>query len=139
MPLRVELAPQERLLVGRACIRNIGARRTDFVVETPTKVLRGKYLITAAEADTPCKRLHLAIEEIYLADDPIPGEAKATAIATEILAAVPTTAPYLAAIFTRLFGGEIYPALKVSRELVEYESFLLSRPAGDASPAVAAG
>ena len=134
MPLRVELAPQERLLVGRTCIRNIGGRRADFVVETPTKVLRGKYLITASEADTPCKRLHLAIEEMYLADDPLQHEAAATEIGTEIVRAVPSTAPYLATIFTELFAGEFYRALKVSRDLVEYEAYLLDRAKRNGAP-----
>jgi flagellar biosynthesis repressor protein FlbT len=134
MPLRVELAPQERLLVGRACIRNIGGRRADFVVETPTKVLRGRYLITAAEADTPCKRLHLAIEDIYLSDDPLERETAATALGTEIVRAVPSTAPYLAAIFTELFAGEFYKALKASRELVEYEAYLLDLAQRNGAP-----
>ena len=137
MPLRIELAPNERLIIGNAAIRN-GPRRTEFIIETKTKVLRERDIITERDADTPCKRLYFALEATYLADDPEPGEARFMAMAEEIMEAVPSTAPFIAAIFAALLAGEHYKALKRAQALVAHEKRLLAIANGSAEPTEAA-
>jgi flagellar protein FlbT len=126
MPLRIELAPNERLILGSVSIRN-GARRSDFVIETQTKVLRERDIITEREADTPCKRLYLALEAAYLSDDPVQSEAQFMARANEIMAAAPSATPLIAAIFDCILSGDYYKALKRGKKLVAYEKELLER------------
>src|SRR4051812_28783314 len=73
MPLKIELKPFERLIIGGASIRN-GDRRSSFIIETNTKFLRETDIITESDADTACKRLYVTLEFVYLSDEP--GEAE---------------------------------------------------------------
>ena len=125
MPLRIELAPHERLIIGDASIRN-GSRRAEFIVETKSKVLRERDIITEGQADTPCKRLYLTLETAYLSDDPSAADARFIAEANEIMAAVPTTTPIIAEVFEAMLAGEYYKALKRARRLLAHEEHLLA-------------
>ena len=126
MPLKIELKPFERLLIGNAAIRN-GSRRASFVIETVTKFLRESDVITESEADTPCKRLYLTLTVMYLADDPAPAEDLFMAQANELMAAVPSTAPYIRDIHAEIETKNFYRALKRGKDLVQYEASLAER------------
>lgn len=126
MPLRIELKPGERLIIGSAAIRN-GPRRASFVIETNTKFLRETEIITESEADTPCKRLYFALTVMYLADDPTSAENAFVAQASELMAAVPSTGPYIRDIHEQIAAGEFYRALKRGKDLLQYEQSLADR------------
>lgn len=136
MPLKIELKPFERLLIGNAAIRN-GSRRSSFVIETVTKFLRESDVITESEADTACKRLYLTLTVIYLSDDPSEAENLFVVQASELMAAVPSTAPYLRDINDHVAAREFYRALKRGKDLIQYEATLAGRlthpPAPDPS------
>jgi flagellar protein FlbT len=136
MPLRIELAPNERLIIGDASIRN-GPRRSEFIVETKSKVLRERDIITEGAADTPCKRLYFTLEAAYLSKDPGEAETLFMTQANEIMAAVPTTAPLIAEIFEAILTGNYYKALKRARHLVSYEERLLAIARGEEEAPVA--
>ena len=125
MPLRIELAPNERLIIGDASIRN-GSRRAEFIVETKSKVLRERDIITEGQADTPCKRLYLTLETAYLSKDPFEAEARFMGQANEIMAAAPTTAPIIAEVFQAILANDYYKALKRARRLLAHEERLLT-------------
>jgi flagellar protein FlbT len=124
MPLRIELAPHERLLIGDTCIRN-GERRSRFLIETEAKIITGKNLVLESEADTPCKRLYVIVEYMYLADEPRGYEDKFVAMANEIMNAVPSSRPYVAALFHEIEAGRFYQAMKHGTKLIAYEAKLL--------------
>lgn len=125
MPLRIELGPHERIIIGDAAIRN-GPRRATFIIETKTKILRERDVIFESEADTPCKRLYLALEEVYLANDPSEAEVRFMAQANDIMAAVPSTGPYIARIYALINDGSHFKALKEAKTLLAYEAELLA-------------
>ena len=125
MPLRIELKPHERLIIGDTTIRN-GPRRSSFVVESQSRILRESDIITQTEADTPCKRLYVALEHMYLADDPNAGETAFIEIANQIMQAAPGTRPHILLIYEELREGKIYKAMKQARKLIAYESELLA-------------
>jgi flagellar protein FlbT len=126
MALHIELAPHERIIIGEAAIRN-GSRRTKLTIETRAKVLRERDVIFESEADTPCKRLYLTLEEAYLATDPTEAENRFIAQANEVMAAVPSTGPYIARIYMKMnrTDGGYFHALKEAQALVAYEAELL--------------
>ncbi|MCE4223750.1 flagellar protein FlbT [Methylobacterium sp. C25] len=126
MPLKIDLKPNERLIIGNAAIRN-GDRRASFVLETNTKFLRESEIITESEADTPCKKLYVLLQVIYLVDETFEAENGFTALATQIMEAAPSMAPRIAAIHEFMASGERYRALKLGRELIAYERDLLAR------------
>ncbi len=126
MPLKIELKPNERLIIGNAAIRN-GDRRASFVLETNTKFLRESEIITESEADTPCKQLYVLLQVMYLVDEPFEAENGFTALASRIMEAAPSTAPFIAAIHEANGSGERYKSLKLGRDLIAYEQDLRAR------------
>src|SRR5215470_11608517 len=68
MPLRVELKPFERIVIGESVIINSGTR-TCFLIDGDTPILREKDTVTAESADTPAKRLYLCVQTMYLKND----------------------------------------------------------------------
>ena len=132
MPLKIELKPHERLLIGGTAIRN-GPRRSSFVIETVTNFLRESDIILESEADTACKRLYVTLTVLYLAEPTPEAEDIFVRQANALLEAVPTTAPYLHDIQNFIAGREFYRALKRCKDLIQYEQSLsdrLAAPAG---------
>ena len=128
MPLKIELKPHERLIIGNAAIRN-GERRASFVLETNTRFLRESEIITESEADTPCKRLYVLLQVMYLVDEPFEAETGFMALAVQVMQAAPSMAPRIAAIHDATSAGERYKALKLGRELIAYEETLRANAA----------
>ena len=137
MPLRLELKPFERLIINGALIRN-GDRRSTFLIETQCKFLRESEIITESEADTACKQIHLTLTVIYLADDPASGIDLFFQQAAELIRLVPAAAPQIAAIAEAVEAGTFYPAIKLGRKLVEWESAALAQAAKPAESGAAA-
>lgn len=126
MPLKIELKPGERLLIGGAAIRN-GPRRSSFAIETMTNFLRGSDIISESEADTACKRLYLTLTVLYLAEPTVEAEDLFVRQANALMEAAPSMAPYLRDIHDLLADGERYRALKRCRDLIQYEQSLTER------------
>ncbi|SFM37370.1 flagellar biosynthesis repressor FlbT [Methylobacterium pseudosasicola] len=137
MPLRLELKPFERLIINGALIRN-GDRRSTFLIETQCKFLRESEIITESEADTACKQIHLTLTVIYLADDPASGIDLFFQQAAELIRLAPAAAPQIAAIAEAVESGTFYPAIKLGRKLVEWESAALAQQAMPPEPGAAA-
>lgn len=137
MPLRIKLKPFERLIIGDAAIRN-GSKRTEFIIETQSKILRESEIMTETEANTPCKRLYVALEHVYLANEPFEAETAFMGIASEIMRAAPTTGPYILAIYEKLEARDFYRALREAKKLIAYETELLEGLLGslDSGPEV---
>ena len=126
MPLKIELRPNERLIIGNAAIRN-GERRSSFVLETNTRFLRESEIITENDADTPCKQLYVLLQVMYLVDNPFEAETAFMALANEVMEAAPSMRPRIAAIHEATNSNERYKALKLGRELIAYEGDLRAR------------
>jgi flagellar protein FlbT len=136
VPLKIELKPDERLIIGNAAIRN-GSRRASFVIETNTKFLRESDIITESDADTPCKKLYFALMLMYLADDARLAENSFVEQANALMDAAPSMKPYIAAIDEQIQAGDLYRALKRGKDLVAYEARLrelLDKPAAQTEP-----
>ncbi|WP_336486658.1 flagellar biosynthesis repressor FlbT [Methylobacterium nigriterrae] len=132
MPLRIELKPSERLIINGALIKNLD-RKSAFLVEGQCKFLRESEIIRESEADTPCKKLCVTLQVIYLADDPAEAENLFVLQSTEILRQMPSAAPYLLAIHDELAARQYHRAIKAGRQLVAFEAS--SAPAAEASAA----
>src|SRR6185503_6333107 len=69
MALKVELKPNERILIGESVVTNCN-QRSSLVIEGASPVLREKDILTAQRADTPAKRIYLAVQLMYTSRDP---------------------------------------------------------------------
>src|SRR5215475_2797537 len=68
MPLRVELKPFERIIIGESVVIN-SSTRTSFLIDGDVPILREKDTVSAETADTPAKRLYHCVQMMYLKND----------------------------------------------------------------------
>lgn len=128
MPLKVELKPGERIFIGECVITN-DDQRTRLLIDGPAPVLRQKDIMTKEQADTPAKRIYLAVQLMYTSRDPREHHDVYFALIGDIVQAAPSTWPYVESINNHILTGELYKALKQSRKLIDYEQELLSNAA----------
>ena len=126
MALRLTLKAGERALVGGAVVRN-GSTRTELFIENDTPVLRESDVLRPEAVRTPCERIYLTLQLMYV-DDHAPGwYADAYHELTEqVSLAAPSCAPLLHAIDEQLNAGQLFRALRSARRLIEHERELLS-------------
>jgi flagellar protein FlbT len=124
MALRIELKPGERILIGESVLINNDQRAT-FLVEGNAPILREKDIITPEEADTPAKRIYLAVQLMYTSRDPRAHHDVYFALMRDIVQAAPSTWSYVETINNRILTGDLYKALKEAKNLVHYEQELL--------------
>jgi flagellar protein FlbT len=131
MALKVELKPGERMIVGEFVITNDN-QRTRLLIEGSGPVLREKTIMTPERADTPAKRIYLAVQRMYMARDPRAHHNTYFALIRDIVEAAPSTWPHIEIINNHILSDELYKALKQSRKLIDYEQKLLQNAARDA-------
>jgi flagellar protein FlbT len=123
MALRIELKPGERILIGESVLINSDQRAT-FLVEGEAPILREKDIMTPDRANTPAKRIYLAVQLMYTSRDPRTHHEVYFALMRDIVQAAPSTWPYVESINNRILTGELYKALKEAKNLVHYEQEL---------------
>lgn len=126
MSLKVELKPGERLIIGDCVITN-SDQRTRLYVDGDAPILREKDILTAETANSPAKRVYLAVQLMYL--DGITPDLKETyrQLTSEITEAAPSTSSYIDQINNEILTGSLYKAIKRARELIEYEGGLFAK------------
>ncbi|UFZ01789.1 flagellar biosynthesis repressor FlbT [Bradyrhizobium ontarionense] len=120
MPLRVELKPFERIVIGDSVIVNSNTRAR-FIVEGDAPILRERDTVTAETADTPAKRLYLCVQTMYLKNDAIRYRASYLACMGDLDSAMPGVARLVEAVDRHVTAGALYKALKEIRALIERE------------------
>ncbi|MCC6946266.1 MAG: flagellar biosynthesis repressor FlbT [Bradyrhizobiaceae bacterium] len=130
MGLKVELKPGERVIIGNSVITN-DDQRTRLVVEGDTPILREKDILTVHQADTPCKKIYLVVQLMYLAHDPAAHHALYFELIRDVLAAAPSTRPYFDRINNHILTNNLYKALKETQRLIEYERKLFEYAESD--------
>ena len=132
MALKVELKPGERVIIGDCVVTNAD-QRTRLIIEGDTPILREKDILTAETANSPAKRIYLAVQLMYLSKNACPHHETYFALMRDILQAAPSTWRYIESINNHILTGELYKALKDAKKLIAYEEELLqnaSRNAG---------
>jgi flagellar protein FlbT len=125
MALKVELKPGERFIVGDCLITNTD-QRTRLLIDGEAPILREKDILTAATADSPAKRIYLAVQLMYLAKNPCCHHETYFQLVRDILIAAPSTWPYIENINNHILTGQMYKALKHARKLIAYEEELIA-------------
>lgn len=125
MALKVELKPNERIILGTVVVKN-GDTRARLFIEGRAPILREKDILTAETADSPAKRIYLAVQLMYLADDVAPHHEVYFELVRDFLGAAPSATPRVAEINNLILSGELYKALKAARRLVDYEADLIA-------------
>ena len=124
MGLKVELKPGERLILGDCIITN-GDQRTRLLIDGEAPILREKDIMTPEQADTPAKRIYLAVQLMYTSRDPRAHHETYFTLMRELVQAAPSAWPHVEAISNHILAGEMYKALKGAKTLIAYEKELL--------------
>ncbi|HZT24677.1 MAG TPA: flagellar biosynthesis repressor FlbT [Pseudolabrys sp.] len=132
MGLKVELKPGERLILGECLVTN-GEQRTRLLIEGQAPILREKDIMLPSQADTPAKRIYLAVQLMYTSADPRNHHDAYFTLLRELVQAAPSTWPHVSAISNHIMAGEMYKALKSARALIAYEKELLDHATGRAN------
>jgi len=125
MALKIELKPGERVILGECVVTNAD-QRTHLLVEGHAPILREKDIMTPERADTPAKRIYLAVQLMYTSRDPQAHHDLYFALVRDIVQAAPSTWPLIEAINNHILTGEMYKALKDTKKLIAYEEELLA-------------
>lgn len=125
MTLRIELKPHERILIGDCVVTN-SDQRTRFVIEGHVPILREKDIMTAQTADTPAKRIYLAVQLMYTSREPRAHYEIYFALLRDFLRAAPSAQALIENINNQILTGDLYNALKDARKLITYEQDLVS-------------
>jgi flagellar biosynthesis repressor protein FlbT len=125
MALKVELKPGERIILGECVVTNHD-QRTRLVIEGHVPILREKDILTVEHADSPAKRIYLAVQLMYTSRDPRMHHEVYFTLVRDILKAAPSVWPYIESINNHILTGEMYKALKDAKKLIAYEQELLS-------------
>jgi len=125
MALKVELKPGEKILVGEAVLTN-GDQRARFLIEGHAPILREKDIMTKTRADSPAKRIYLAVQLMYISRTPRDHHEVYFGLVRDIMRAAPSTAAFIENINNHILTGEPYKALKEARKLINYEEELLA-------------
>src|SRR5262249_40858989 len=100
-------------------------QRARLLIEGKVAILREKDIMSLSHADTPAKRIYLAIQLMYTAKRPEDHHALYFRLVRDIVRAAPSTRDFIDRINNRILTGELYKALKETRKLIEYEKGLL--------------
>lgn len=126
MPLKLDLRPHEKIFLGGAVLVN-GDTRCHLAVLNDVPVLREKDILKEEDADTPCKRIYLAVQMMYMDTQNLTRyhqyfweQVRA------VIEVAPSTAELIGNISGSVLESKYYQALKKARELIRYEQELVS-------------
>ncbi|MBI3594063.1 MAG: flagellar biosynthesis repressor FlbT [Nitrospirae bacterium] len=127
MPLKVTLKPKERLFINGAVIFNNEANRISLIVVNDIPILREKDILTEESANSPCKRIYLSVQLMYMDKERLAEyQKKYWRLVGEVIKAAPSTTKMIHKISEQILIGQFYKALKLSHKLVHYEMELIN-------------
>lgn len=130
MALKVEIKPGERVIIGDALVTNDG-HRARLYIEGEAPILREKDILRPDDADTPCKKIYLLIQMMYLSSDPKKHQELYFQLVRDVQTAAPSMLPQIEAINNDLLTEAYYKALKKAKVLIEYEKELMDNARGN--------
>jgi flagellar protein FlbT len=126
MPLKLTLKPGEKIVIGGAVLTN-GSTVAHLLVENSVPLLRQKDILTEGQATTPCRKIYLVIQLMYIGDGLTTKLAEVYwELVRDVLAAAPSTNELISQISAYIVDSNFYLALKVAKKLILYEEELIT-------------
>jgi len=127
MALKVELKPNEQIIIGACVVTNTDQRARLLIDGDNIPVLRERDIMTPARADTPAKLVYLAVQLMYISPNPQVNHGTYFSLVRDIVTAVPSAWSIIEQININILNGDLYHALKQARKLVAFEKELLDQ------------
>lgn len=125
MALSLTLKPKEKIFIGGAVVQN-GSTKTELTVLNDVPILRQKEILHEKDATTPCRRIYLAVQQMYMDDrNRVTYYKMLSELLKDVLDAAPSTAAMVQEIGAHVSDGRYYNALKLTKQLINYEVELL--------------
>lgn len=125
MALIIDLKPSERVIIGTALITN-DQTRTRLHIEGDAPILREKDIMRQEEANSPCKRVYMTIQLMYLSPQPETLHEIYFQQVRDIQNSAPSTSVAFMKINDYILKNQYYKALKEARHLIDYEERLIA-------------
>lgn len=127
MALKITLKPKERMIIDGAVITN-GHTRCDLIIENNVPVLRQKDIMNENTADSPARRIYFAVQLMYIDEENLALYHKNYwKFVQDFIQAVPSVLPLIDEISDRILKSQYYQALKLAKNLIEYEKEIMTR------------
>ena len=123
MALKLTLKPGEKFVVNGAVMVN-GDRRSHLLIQNKVSILREKDVMQQADANTPVKRIHFAIQLLYLDESSRPQYYADFADRLQEFMGVIRDADILdkcASILDDVNGNRYYRALLTTKKIFAFE------------------
>jgi flagellar biosynthesis repressor protein FlbT len=128
MALKITLKPGERMILGGAVVTNGSSGTCDLVVDNKVPILRQKDILTEERADSPCRRIYLTIQLMYIDEPNLAVYHKAYSdMVADVVRAAPSTVALIADISEHILSKKYYQALKLTKRLIDYEQEVIRR------------
>jgi flagellar protein FlbT len=126
VPLKLKLKPGERVLIAGALITN-GDVPTHFYIENKVPLLREKDIMTETDAKSFCEKIYFVIQLMYFSPQNIRElhQLYWKHVKT-LIKASPSCIDLVSKISEKILVEKYYDALKLTRNLIEYERKLIS-------------
>jgi flagellar protein FlbT len=126
MSLKINLKPNEKMIIGGAVIKN-GDKSSILFIENNVPILREKDIMKQEDAKTFCKGIYFIVQLMYIDNKHIL-EYHNTYwnLVRDLVATVPRTVGIIDQISQNILKEDYYQALKLSKKLLEFEKEALS-------------
>jgi flagellar protein FlbT len=126
VPLKLKLKPNEKVLIAGALITN-GDTPARIYVENKVPLLRQKDIIMEKDVSTVCEQIYFVIQLMYFAPDNLKELHQLYWKHVRVLlSASPSTMDLVSQISENILVERYYTALKLTKDLLEYEKKLIS-------------
>jgi flagellar protein FlbT len=127
MALKITLKPKERMILGQAVITN-GPGKCEFIVENNVPILRQNDILSPDNANTPARRIYLAVQLMYVDGAHITTHQKLYwQLVREFVDAAPSSVYVIDQINELIIKEKYYQALKSAQRLIEFEQEVVER------------
>jgi flagellar protein FlbT len=124
MALKVELKPGERIILGDCVVTNDN-QRTRLFIEGDAPILREKDILTPDTADTPAKRIYLAVQLMYLSKDIAKFQDQYFELVGDFVRAAPSSLAMVDTVSNAILTNALYKALREAKSLIAFEQELM--------------
>ena len=121
------------MIVGGAVVTNGSAKNCDLVIGNNVPVLRQKDILCEADATSHCRQIYFVIQLMYIDSENLSHHQQTYwKLVHELLDAIPRLTGHIDEINEHILIGNYYRALKLTRQLINYEQEVLKH--ADADP-----
>jgi flagellar protein FlbT len=127
MALKITLKPHEKMIIGGAVVAS-GNAKSELTIENNVPILRQKDIMNEKDANSPTRRIYFVIQLMYIDEQNLALHHKNYwKLVQDFIQAAPTTLPIVDQISNNILGGQYYQALKLARNLIDYEEEIITR------------